>query len=303
MRVAQPIVDLHFCQWSGHTFTSCLQSPEAAAHLPSSVSTIHNWIIDAYATQKEVVVQQLHAASRLVHKTLDGWTSCNNWALLGVISHSLRDSGIPGHMVLGLREIEGTHDGENLCSVLIQILSEYNIWSKIGYFMMDNASNNDTMLEAFSLHMEMLGIPFNVLHRRLRCIGHIINLSVRSLLFDNSTCAIQDGTYVEGAEDQLSLWREYGPLGKCHNICIYSWQSPQRIKEFKGLSGGILIRRDNDSRWNSWYSLLQSLLKPNVKRAVAQYTARLIEDLVEDRLTMTNWMILEELAAIFQNFI
>jgi hypothetical protein len=99
------------------------------------------------------------------------------------------------------------------------------------------------------------------------------------------------------------LWREYGPLGKCHNICIYSWQSPQRIKEFKGLSGGILIRRDHDSRWNSWYSLLQSLLKPNVKGAVAQYTARLIEDLVEDRLTMANWMILEELAAIFKNFI
>jgi hypothetical protein len=64
-------------------------SPEAAAHLSSSASTIHNWIIDAYATQKEIVVQQLHAASGLVHVTLDGWTSCNNCALLGVISHSL----------------------------------------------------------------------------------------------------------------------------------------------------------------------------------------------------------------------
>jgi len=90
-------------------------------------NTVHNWIIDVYAIQKDVVVPQLHAASGLVHVTLDGWTSCNNWAMLGVISHSLRDSGIAGHIVLGLREIEGTHDGENLCSILIQILSEYNI--------------------------------------------------------------------------------------------------------------------------------------------------------------------------------
>jgi hypothetical protein len=64
-------------------------SPEAAAHHPSSLSTIHNWIIDVYAIQKAVVVPPLHAASGLVHVTLDGCTSSNNWAMLGVISHSL----------------------------------------------------------------------------------------------------------------------------------------------------------------------------------------------------------------------
>jgi hypothetical protein len=46
-----------------------------------------------------------------------------------------------------------------------------------------------------------LGIAFNVQHRRLRCTGHIINLSVESCLFINSTSAIQDGTYVEVTED------------------------------------------------------------------------------------------------------
>jgi hypothetical protein len=48
--------------------------------------------------------------------------------------------------------------------------------------------------------------------------------------------------------------------------------------------------------------MLQSLLKANVKEAVAQYTARHMEDLVEDQLTMADWTILEELASILQKF-
>jgi hypothetical protein len=151
-------------------------NPYAATQLPTSSSTIHNWVIEAYNIQKQAMMENLHATSGLVHITLDGWTSCNNWSLLGVISHFLQDSGRQGHMVLGLREIEGTHSGENLCTVLVNILSEYNIWSKIGYFMMYNASNNDTMLDAFAVHMETLGIPFDIQQRRLRCTGHVINL-------------------------------------------------------------------------------------------------------------------------------
>jgi hypothetical protein len=48
--------------------------------------------------------------------------------------------------------------------------------------------------------------------------------------------------------------------------------------------------------------MLQSLLKPNVKGAVVQYTARHMEDLVEDGLTLADWTILKELAAILQKF-
>jgi hypothetical protein len=48
--------------------------------------------------------------------------------------------------------------------------------------------------------------------------------------------------------------------------------------------------------------MLQSFLKPNAKGLVAQYTARHMEVLVEDQLTMADWTILKELAAILQKF-
>jgi len=32
----------------------------------------------------------------------------------------------------------------------MEVINDYGIASKVGYFMMDNASNNDTMIEALS---------------------------------------------------------------------------------------------------------------------------------------------------------
>jgi len=35
----------------------------------------------------------------------------------------------------------------------MKVINDYGIVSKVGYFMMDNASNNDTMIEALSASM------------------------------------------------------------------------------------------------------------------------------------------------------
>jgi hypothetical protein len=80
-----------------------------------------------------------------------------------------------------------------------------------------------------------------------------------------------DETYEPGTEQELERWRQCGPLGRAHNICVHSRGSPQRIQEFKGLSGGRLIRRDNDTRWNSWFTMLESMLAPSVRSAISQY--------------------------------
>jgi hypothetical protein len=275
---------------------------DAAKHLPSSSTTIRSWLVESYQAQKETMLEILHAAPGLVHITADGWTAPNDIPLLGVVGHFVNENGWVDHIILGLREIEGLHTGENLCSVLIQILAEYKIWTKVGYFVMDNAANNDTMLGAFTRHLETLGILFNPTTRRLRCTGHIINLAVKAFLFGNSTEAIRDETYQPGTEEELERWRKCGPLGRAHNICLHSRGSPQRIKEFKELSGGLLIRRDNDTRWNSWFMMLESMLKPKVRSAIAQYTANHVDSLELDRLVPADWEVLEKMAKFLQKF-
>jgi hypothetical protein len=108
----------------------------------------------------------------------------------------------------------------------------------------------------------------------------IINQAVKAFLFGNSAEAIHDETHEPGTEQELEQWRRCGPLGRAHNICVHSCGSPQHIAEFKELSGGRLIRRDNDTRWNSWFTMLT----PKIRSAIAQYTANHLDALDADRL-------------------
>jgi hypothetical protein len=63
--------------------------------------------------------------------------------------------------------------------VILPVIQSLNIEHKLGAFQMDNATNNDTALEALTIDIPGL----DVRQQRLRCLGHIINLVVSSLLF------------------------------------------------------------------------------------------------------------------------
>jgi hypothetical protein len=49
-----------------------------------------------------------------------------------------------------LRELEGRHTGDNQAGVIMRVIEEYGIASKVGYFIIDNAENNKTMMRALS---------------------------------------------------------------------------------------------------------------------------------------------------------
>jgi hypothetical protein len=71
-----------------------------------------------------------------------------------------------------LPQLVGAHSGENLADVIYKTLLEFGVAStKIGWFITDNASNNDTAIQALSRR-----IGFNAVERRVRCGPHTINL-------------------------------------------------------------------------------------------------------------------------------
>jgi hypothetical protein len=49
--------------------------------------------------------------------------------------------------LLGLPQIEGRHTGENFAERVGEIINEFGFEDRIGYFVTDNADNNDTCLE------------------------------------------------------------------------------------------------------------------------------------------------------------
>ena len=62
----------------------------------------------------------------------------------------------------------------------------------------------------------------------------------------------------------MESWRQQGPLGKLHNIVVYIQRSTQRIQAFKELSRGRRLVRDNSTRWNSWFMMIRTAIKPRI---------------------------------------
>ncbi|KAI4293903.1 hypothetical protein K525DRAFT_153653, partial [Schizophyllum commune Loenen D] len=71
---------------------------------------------------------------------------------------------------------------ENMADAVWKTLKLYNIQHKIIAFVMDNATNNDTMLEAIERKCVEAGIKFSAKQARLRCMPHTIHLAAMKLL-------------------------------------------------------------------------------------------------------------------------
>jgi hypothetical protein len=256
-------------------------NPAINEWLPHSSTTIHDWVLRKYTEEKVIIRQAVQAALTNIHFTVDLWTSPNSLAILGIVAHYISATGNLDTSVLALREVNGEHSGENQAVEILDVINDYGIASKVGYFVMDNATNNDTMIKELSKKLkEKHEIIWDPRPHRLRCNGHVINLAVQAFLFasdeedisqDNNTELLSSPTEIE-----MEQWRKKGPLGKLHNIVVYIQRSPQRIASFKLMSNNLCLLRDNSTRWNSWYSMLQRALR--VQHAIELFCVKFKEN-------------------------
>jgi hypothetical protein len=85
--------------------------------------------------------------------------------------------------VVRTKELEGQHNGEHMAEVIMEFIREYGITSEVGYFMMDNASNMNSMIDKVSDDLKReFDVFYDPLPHRLRCSGRIIALAVMEFL-------------------------------------------------------------------------------------------------------------------------
>ncbi|KAM3454860.1 hypothetical protein MY8738_008734 [Beauveria namnaoensis] len=130
---------------------------------------------------------------------------------------------------------------------------------RVGYFTLDNAANNDTCIEDIAFEL-----GFCATERRIRCAAHILNLSVRAMLYgskgENLVAIVSaDGDNDEDEEEVgVAEYSLYGAPGMLHNIVMQLRASPQLYEQFlqsqrmeSGKSSTLHWVFNNAIRWDS----------------------------------------------------
>jgi hypothetical protein len=115
------------------------------------------------------------------------WTSPNYLAMLSVFAHYLDKGGARRSRLIGFERVLGAHTGENQATLIIETLHESR------YLMSDNASSNDTCVDTVLKTMSPELSTAQRKPRRLRYLGHVINLYAYALLI--------------GRESKKTLWK------------------------------------------------------------------------------------------------
>ena len=207
--------------------------------------------------------------------------------------------------------------GQTLC----QIIEEYEITDRLGYFITDNADSNDKATD-YILRTLRPDIPVeDYKKRRIRCWGHVMNLAAKAFLFGKDPRAFEIEVEVTRQmnyeEAELEAWRRKGAIGKLHNFIVWVRRSSQRRElflsmalinnstaaalvddddddddttetadrpEFSNLptpTKNLMLLQDNKTRWNSTYVMLERALL--MRRSIAQLVAFCETDPDKDR--------------------
>ena len=95
--------------------------------------------------------------------------------------------------------------------------------AKIGYYYTDNATVNDVIIQIIYNRLRS-DIP-EPHKRRVRCLGHIINLAAMAFLFgwDQESVEAEMPSFgkTDYLEAQLAFWRRKDSKGKLYNLVHY----------------------------------------------------------------------------------
>ena len=112
---------------------------------------------------------------------------------------------------------------------------------------------------------------FDPVEKRLRCMGHVLNLIAEAYLFGQDAKSFAEDFKKAGKPERRKLWRDRGVLGKLHNLVAHVMASGKRTDLFQMLqttvNEGIAADKiwklvlDGGIRWNATYSMIRRAIE------------------------------------------
>jgi hypothetical protein len=141
----------------------------------SSHNSVARYVMRLYDYLLPLVVRELSRLVTKIHLSFDGWTTkSSKKGFLSIIAYYVTADGKLRDLPIALPQLTGAHTSERMAEVVLTILQKFEINTrKIGYFVLNNASNNDSTIQAIAHKPEW---DFDPIYYRLRCGPHTLNL-------------------------------------------------------------------------------------------------------------------------------
>jgi len=170
--------------------------------------------------------------------------------MIGIVAHFVSKSDEAKDCLLGLRRVIGSHSGENMAETIIHVIELYELQDRLGYFVLDNITSNDTCVREI---LEYLQPRLDPKKRRLRCFGHILNLAVKAFLSGKDPETSGQRIELE-FEEEIGGRKKPEALGKLRDAVTYIRRTPQRREAFMKLVNTSSEMGRDGYRYNSMFS-------------------------------------------------
>ncbi|CAB5183769.1 unnamed protein product [Rhizophagus irregularis] len=141
-------------------FHHVIHSCNPMAFIPSA-DTVKTDILKLYKTHQSNMQDLLQNTPGKISFAIDAWISPNIIGFLGITGHFIDVDWNLRNVLVDFIDLSGPHSGANLAKAFAACLQEKKILTKILGITADNAANNNTFL---------------------KCIAHIMNLTVQEIL-------------------------------------------------------------------------------------------------------------------------
>ncbi|OXA42190.1 putative AC transposase [Folsomia candida] len=296
------------------TFLNVLKSVNPALPVSSlqiSADTIKSDLMTTYKEEQSKIKPLVMANEVKLSVTHHVWTSKNQIAFMGMKAHWISNDWEIKQLLIGFPNIVGSHTGINIAAVFLSGIEDAGIpLHKVLGITTDNASNNDAFFREFQKLCHENQVSFTENGNRVRCVTHILNLAVQSLLEHlEVTPTLEDEDYTEDEIDteiteDLASCVETKVVVKLRKLVGRIRASPQRrgkltnaCKQNNTKENQLVI--DVKTRWNSTHAMITRALELKIPILVFCSSE---PEFQKHILTESDWSALEHLMVVLQYF-